>query len=112
MRLQCVAFPLNSWVVMNNMLCQTIGKGTAASLLSIARQGMFFIPIILIFPSLFGLLGVQMGQPCADVCSFLLAIPIGARVLRELKAGPKNTSVAPSGESSDAAMEEKEEALS
>ena len=25
---------------------------------------MFFIPIILIFPSLFGLLGVQMGQPC------------------------------------------------
>ena len=85
MRWQAVVFPLSAWVTMCNMLLQAIGKGTKASILAMARQGIFFLPLILVLPHTIGLLGVQISQPIADVCTFLLAVPLTVSVLRELK---------------------------
>lgn len=85
LRFQCLTFPLSSWIVMNNMLMQTIGKGTKASILALSRQGLFFIPIIVITAKYFGLLGVELSQPLADVGAFILAIPLGVSVVKELK---------------------------
>lgn len=84
LRLQCVTFPLQSWVVMSNMLEQAINRTGPATFLAAARQGIFFIPVVLILPWLFGLLGVQMAQPIADVLIFFSAIPIQLYVLRTL----------------------------
>lgn len=67
------------------MMLQTIGKGTQASIVAISRQGMFFIPSIIILPRIFGILGVQMSQAISDVFSFALAVPMGISILRELK---------------------------
>ena len=53
--------------------------------LSSARQGLFFIPFILILPHFFGLQGVEMCQAVSDLCSFLLAIPLTIPVLNEMK---------------------------
>lgn len=89
LRLQCLAFPLNAWMVMANMMMQAIGKAVRASITAAARQGLFFIPLIWILPRFFGLLGVQMCQACADVCSFLLTVPLGMSVLREMKVEEK-----------------------
>lgn len=86
LRLQCLAFPLNAWIVMCNMMLQSIGKAAKASLVAAARQGIFFIPLIWILPRFFGLLGVQMCQTWSDFCSFLLSVPLGLSVLREMKA--------------------------
>lgn len=86
LRLQCMAFPLNAWIVMCNMMLQSIGKAAKASLVAAARQGIFFIPLIWILPVFFGLLGVQMCQTWSDACSFLLSLPLGISVLREMKA--------------------------
>ena len=85
LRFQCMTFPLSAWIVMNNMLMQTIGKGTKASILALARQGLFFIPIILFASNQFGLIGVEVSQPIADICAFLLAIPLGLSVVKEIK---------------------------
>lgn len=85
LRLQCLVFPLNAWIVMCNMMLQSIGKAAKASLVAAARQGIFFIPLIWILPMFFGLLGVQMCQTWSDVCSFLLSLPLGISVLREMK---------------------------
>lgn len=85
LRLQCITFPLASWIVINNMLLQTIGKSREASILSFARQGLFFIPIILLLPHLIGLLGIQLAQPISDVATLILSIPMGLKVLEELK---------------------------
>lgn len=85
LRLHCLAFPLNAWIVMSNMMLQSIGKATKASILAAARQGIFFIPFIFILPYFFGLLGVQMCQTWSDVCSFLLAVPLCTSVLKEMK---------------------------
>ncbi|NLZ54969.1 MAG: MATE family efflux transporter [Thermoanaerobacteraceae bacterium] len=80
----CIAFPLSSWVVMTNMLLQTIGKAVGATTIAMSRQGLFFLPAILILPRKIGLLGVQISQPIADICSFLIALPIGLSVIKEL----------------------------
>ncbi len=86
LRLQSITLPLASWIIMINMLLQTIGKSREASITSIARQGIFFIPAIFILPRIFGLLGVQLSQPISDIFSFILAVIIGKKVLLELKA--------------------------
>ena len=85
MLLQCVTFPLLSWIVLNNMLHQTIGKSKEASILALARQGLFFLPLLLILPPIFGLLGIQLSQPLSDVATFILAMPMGIRATKELK---------------------------
>lgn len=85
MRLQCLAFPLSAWIVMSNMMLQSIGKAFKASIVAAARQGLFFLPLIWLLPGFYGLLGVQMCQAWADVCSFVLAVPLSISVLREMK---------------------------
>lgn len=100
LRLQCAVFPLNAWIVMCNMMLQSIGKAAKASAVAAARQGIFFIPLIWILPYFFGLLGVQMCQTWSDVFTMALAVPLGIGVLRELKQMENNTEA--QGESREA----------
>ena len=86
LRFQSVVFPLSAWIIMVNMTLQAIGKGTQASILSICRQGLFFLPAILILPHAMGITGIQVCQPVSDAFSFLVAIPLGIGMLRELKS--------------------------
>ena len=83
-RWQLLTYPLGAVVMYSNMMMQTIRKPIRASILSAARQGIFFIPAILIMPQLFGIQGVEATQAVADLLSFLLAIPLCGSVLREL----------------------------
>ena len=65
------------------MLAQTCRKPWRANILAAARQGLFFIPLIFILPSYFGLLGVEMCQAVSDVLSFMLTVPIVIYTFRE-----------------------------
>ena len=89
LRFQVLALTLSAFIIPTNMLLQTIGKGTKASLLAISRQGLFFLPAILYLPRRLGLLGVQISQPIADICTFLVAVLTVVGVLKELKAEQK-----------------------
>lgn len=84
LRLQCITFPLMGWVVLSNMMIQNIGKVVKASALAMTRQGICFIPLVLILPRFWGLNGIIMTQPIADAISFLIAIPLQVSVLREM----------------------------
>ena len=84
LRFQCVAFWSHSWIVMSNMMLQTIGRTVPATFLAMARQGVFFIPLVLILSSTLGLLGVQMTQMVSDLLTFTCAVFIQRRALREL----------------------------
>ena len=86
LRAQCFTFPLSAWIVLCNMMMQTIGKSVRASFLAMARQGLFFVPAVLILPRLFGLFGLQISQAVADVITFAVAIPLQISVLREMDA--------------------------
>ena len=85
LRWQVISFPLISTVVLTNMLMQTIRKPIRANLVAAARSGLFFIPLIFILPHFFGLLGVEMCQACADVCSFSMAVPIAWSAFRDMR---------------------------
>lgn len=91
LRAQCLVFPLNAWIIMCNMLLQTIGMAFKASVVAAARQGLFLIPAILILPLFLGLFGVQIAQTVSDICSFALAVPLGISVLTKLKEDKHET---------------------
>ena len=86
LRAQCLTFPLSAWIVLCNMMMQTIGKSVRASFLAMARQGLFFVPMVLILPRLFGLFGLQISQAMADVITFAASIPLQLSVFREMDA--------------------------
>lgn len=85
LRLQLLTMPFQAWVIMVNMLTQSIGYGFRASIVAMGRQGLFLIPSLLILPKIFGVLGLQMSQPTSDMFTFVLATTIVASVLKELK---------------------------
>lgn len=86
LRLQCITFTLGGWIVMNNMMMQTMGKTLPASILAASRQGLFFIPALLILPQFFGLLGIQSAQAVSDVCTVVITTILNRRVMRSLRS--------------------------
>ena len=85
LRIQCLTFPINCWVIPSNMSQQTMGKTLEASVLAMARQGLFLIPMVLILPRFLGLRGLELSQPAGDLLTLALAIPLQLRVLKQLK---------------------------
>ena len=85
LRWQLITYPLGAWIILSNMMLQTIRKSIRATVLSSARQGLFFIPLIMILPYYLGLQGVEMCQAVADMLTFVLAIPLTGSVLLEMK---------------------------
>ena len=85
LRVQWIAFTLNAYVVVSTMLLQTIGMPLKASIVAMARQGVFFVPLVVILPQFFGLFGVQCAQAVADFFSFFLAIPLCQSVLKTFR---------------------------
>jgi len=84
LRMQCITFPLAGWIVMSNMMAQTIGKAVKASFLAVCRQGLFFIPMVILLPRFFGIFGLEVSQAVADVISFAVAIPMQLGILKEM----------------------------
>jgi putative MATE family efflux protein len=62
---------------------QAMGKGRASLLLSIARQGVFYIPILLLLNAFFGLKGLIFAQPIADLLALILAIIILRTIIKK-----------------------------
>ncbi len=82
---QSFALPLHAFVIATNMLMQSTGQAWKATFLSSTRQGLFFIPLIIILPSVFGLKGLMTAQLFADVAAFLIAVPFLLSFLHTMK---------------------------
>jgi Na+-driven multidrug efflux pump len=91
LRFQCISFPAHSWIVMSNMMEQSIGRTVSATFLSAARQGVFFIPAILLLNFFLSLTGVQVAQAVADLLTLVCAIPIHIYVLKTMEPLKTNT---------------------
>ena len=85
LRWQASVLPLLTTSILTNMMLQSMGRGVKASIASSARNGIFFIPLILILPRFFGLTGVEMTQAWADVLTFCLAVPLAWSELKTMK---------------------------
>ena len=84
LRAQAITFPFMAWVVMSNMMTQTIGKVYKASVLAMSRQGLMFVPAVLLLPLAFDLWGLILAQPIADAATFAISLPIMKSELKDL----------------------------
>lgn len=91
LRAQCLTFVLNVWVILCNMMLQTVGMAFKASVVALARQGLFFLPAVALLPLIFGLFGVQTAQTAADFLAFALALPMGLSVLNKFREDAPET---------------------
>ena len=65
-------------------LYMAIGRARQSLLLNIGRQGLFFIPVILLLPSYWGLNGVLYAQPVADVFATLMTLFFAIQIHKEI----------------------------
>ncbi|MDD6309354.1 MAG: MATE family efflux transporter, partial [Clostridia bacterium] len=91
LRYQCIAMPFFGLIIIMNMFLQNIRRVLSASIMATARQGLIFIPAVLILNYFFGLWGLAVAQPVADICTFILAIPLGIPVLNHMEPIPKDS---------------------
>ena len=94
LKMQCCLLPFQSYTIIGNMLTQSIGYSFRATLTAISKQGLFFIPAILILPPLLGIPGLQLAQPVADGLTFVLTQVIVVMVVKELRGMAASQNVA------------------
>ncbi len=85
LRLQCISLIVQPYVTCANMMFQSIGKTAQATLLATTRNGLYMIPLLLILPRIFGLIGILICQPIADVLSLITALPLVIPFFRKNK---------------------------
>jgi Na+-driven multidrug efflux pump len=68
------------------MVFQSTGHSSSSSVLALARQGFFFIPVIALLPGLVGIVGLQLAQPIADVLTFVLSLAYILPFLKRLQS--------------------------
>ena len=71
---QVALYPAFGLCYMMTITYQTIGSPKMGVFLSIIRQGLFYVPFILILPKLFGVAGIYFSQPAADTLTLLMCI--------------------------------------
>lgn len=84
-----IALQLSGPVIGILFLCintiQGMGKALPSLILTICRQGLLFIPLIIILNRLFGLNGAINAQPVADYCSIILGIIICLMIFKKIE---------------------------
>ena len=87
LRYQLMTYPLGAFLIASNMMMQTIRKPWRANILAAARQGLFFIPLVVILPHFYGLLGVEICQAVSDCMAFAVTIPIAYSACLDMCVG-------------------------
>ena len=90
MHAQCISLFFVPFQVCNNMMFQSIGYKFNATFLSTLRNGVCFIPILLILSTVMGLFGVQISQAVADIMTSFICIPFTIHFFAHLPADIEN----------------------
>ncbi len=84
LRAQCIGLFFVPFQVCNNMMFQSIGYRFNATFLSSLRNGLFFIPVLLLSSWIFGLAGIQVAQAVADILTSLTCIPFTVSFFKKI----------------------------
>lgn len=79
------SFILFGFYTVYSFLFLVMGKAAEGCILGACRQGICFVPVILILPTVWGLNGVLYAQPIADAISAIVTVFMATRLHRELK---------------------------
>lgn len=90
LRINGITFMLFGFYTVYSSLFLALGKGMAGFILGACRQGICFIPVILILPSIWGLNGILYAQPIADVLSTIVTVLMVIPLHRNLNVMERN----------------------
>lgn len=85
MRIDLLLLPIIGFQIVGSNYFQAIGKAKTAMILSILRQVVVLIPLIIFLPRFFKLEGLWFSQPCADLISAILTAILLFKSIKELK---------------------------
>ena len=95
LRANGLSFVLFGFYTVYSFLFLVMGKAAEGCILGACRQGICFVPVILILPSVWGLSGVLYAQPIADVISAIVTTLMAVRLHRELRTAENHISTPP-----------------
>jgi len=84
-----IELPLLGFSSYVNMMYQSLGFVKGATFLASCRQGVYFIPLILVLPNLLGIDGVLLTQPIADILTFITAVPFCIWFIKNILSSKK-----------------------
>ena len=90
LRYMCIALVLLPTALTANMTFQSVGKKGRALLLASCQNGLFFIPLVLLLPRIFGLVGLEISQPVAYISAALVSVPFLVAFRSRLKYSGNN----------------------
>ena len=98
---QVALYPAFGLCYMMTITFQTIGSSKMGLFLSLIRQGLFYVPFILVLPRVFGVSGIYFSQPAADLLTILICVllvkPMKRMASRNMAAGEMRPSEAGGG---------------
>ena len=87
------SFFLFGFYTVYSSLFLALGKGTAGFILGACRQGICFVPVILILPVIWEMNGILYAQPIADVISAIITVFMALHLHKELAKAEALTSI-------------------
>ena len=84
MKFECIAIFFMAISIGANMLFQSIGRSVIATFLAALRSGLAFIPLVILLPHIWGITGLALSQPIADLCASIIPIPFIFSLFKEL----------------------------
>lgn len=90
LRYECIALPLVGYATSSNMLMQSLKISGKATVLALARQGIFYVPLILLLPKILKETGVILVMPIADILAFILTLILVIPTAKKLRQMGKN----------------------
>ena len=84
LRINGLSFMLFGVYTVYSFLFLVMGKAKEGCILGTCRQGLCFFPVILLFPRIWGLNGVILAQPAADILSFVITVFMAIRFHQEI----------------------------
>lgn len=84
LRAQCVSLLCIPISLCCNMLFQSIGLSGRATFVATLRSGVCFLPLLFLFSSQWGLLGIQLAQPAADILAAVISLPFAFLFFRTM----------------------------
>lgn len=85
LRYECIVLPVIGYCTASNMLVQSLKLPAKATALALARQGIFYVPLILVLPRIIGVTGIILAQPIADGLSFIMTILLAMPIVKKIK---------------------------
>lgn len=85
-----LSFFIFGFYTVYSSLFLALGKGKEGFIIGALRQGLCFLPVILVLPLIFGLDGIIYSQPLADILSGAVTVFMASRLRKELNKEKEN----------------------